>query len=586
MRKEYKRSEEKNKNSQGSNLSKEYKENEVKLVKLFELVKKSGKYNFQECRIPVPGSGKFNMNLWREKLAGYKDKVICDYLEFGFPLDFNKTVELDYSNRRNHKGARDFPEFIDSYLKKECDNTRIAGPFETNPLSSPIVISPLNSVPKSGTDDRRVIVDLSWPHGKAVNDGISKNLYLGEEFELHYTSVERICSLVRKIGPGALIYKRDLKQAYRQFPVDPSDYCYLGYFWKDMLYFDSVLCMGQRNAGMACARSTDAVMYIHREDGHEGESYLDDLIGVSPPAFGMEAYQALGKLLADLGLLENFSKACPPETVQLVLGVIIDTVAGTISVPNEKMVEINDSLRVWKNKRKATKNEIQSIIGVLQFVSKCVRQSRVFMNRLLEMLRSYHDSDGKKILTESFRKDINWWWNFMEKFNGVSYIPQELWDEPDVQFSTDSCLTGCGGIFSTEFFHAEFPEEIRGKPIHQLEMLAILIGVRFWGKYCSRGKIQIFCDNEACVRVINSSRTRDPFLATCLREIWLEVSLFGFELRAVHLPGVDNRVADWLSRWDLSETYRNQFYNFIGDEVDSYNELHVEIDMFKFSSDL
>ena len=82
-----------------------------------------------------------------------------------------------------------FPEFINSYLKKECDNT---GPFETNPLSSPIVVSPLNSVPKSVTDDRRVIVDLSWPHGRAVNDGISKNFYLGEEFELHYTSVVKL----------------------------------------------------------------------------------------------------------------------------------------------------------------------------------------------------------------------------------------------------------------------------------------------------------------------------------------------------------------------------------------------------------
>jgi hypothetical protein len=38
-----------------------------------------------------------------------------------------------------------------------------------------MAISPLNSVPKTHFIERRVIVDLSFPEGLAVNDGISKN---------------------------------------------------------------------------------------------------------------------------------------------------------------------------------------------------------------------------------------------------------------------------------------------------------------------------------------------------------------------------------------------------------------------------
>ena len=72
----------------------------------------------------------------------------------------------------------------------------------------------------------------------------------------------------------------------------------------------------------------------------------------------------------------------------------------------------------------------------------------------------------------------------------------------------------------------------------------MLLGVREWGSRCQGMRIQIYCDNEAAVKVINSSKTRDSFLASCLRELWLEVSTFGFELRAVHLPGEENRVAD------------------------------------------
>ena len=181
---------------------------------------------------------------------GYEDIAIIDLLKYGFPLDFDRNRTVSFDGKRNHKGARDHPEFIRKYLSKECDASRIVGPFKKNPLSVPLIVSPLNSVPKSSADERRAIVDLSWPIGQSVNDGISKDIYLGEVINLHYASVEQVCDMVRQIGPGAVIYKRDLHHAYRQIPIDPRDYCYLGYNWEEQLYFDTVLLMGQRNAAM------------------------------------------------------------------------------------------------------------------------------------------------------------------------------------------------------------------------------------------------------------------------------------------------------------------------------------------------
>ena len=176
----------------------------------------------------------------------------------------------------------------------------------------------------------------------------------------------------------------------------------------------------------------------------------------------------------------------------------------------------------------------------------------------------------------------------MEKYNGVSFIPPAVWSEPDVTFSTDSCLRGCGGMCRDEYFHVSFPNMISdlGLPIHELEMLAVLVGVRVWGSRCQGMRIQIYCDNEAAVKVINSGKTRDSFLASCLRELWLEVSTYGFELRAVHLPGEENRVADWLSRWDCDESYQRLFHNFIGHDKTRYTEMYISPAMFEFSNDL
>ena len=92
-------------------------------------------------------------------------------------------------------------------------------------------------------------MDLSWPHGASINDGISKDMYLGELINLHYASVEQVCEMAMAIGKGAHIYKRDLRHAYRQISVDPRDYKYLGYHWQGMLYFDTVLAMGQKKCG-------------------------------------------------------------------------------------------------------------------------------------------------------------------------------------------------------------------------------------------------------------------------------------------------------------------------------------------------
>ena len=52
---------------------------------LFNEVYASGVPNHKGCRIAIPHS-KLNISLWREKLVGYSDYVICDFLEFGLAI--------------------------------------------------------------------------------------------------------------------------------------------------------------------------------------------------------------------------------------------------------------------------------------------------------------------------------------------------------------------------------------------------------------------------------------------------------------------------------------------------------------------
>ena len=52
-------------------------------------------------------------------------------------------------------------------------------------------------------------------------------------------------------------------------------------------------------------------------------------------------------------------------------------------------------------------------------------------------------------------------------------------------------------------------------------MLNIVIALRVWGKYRKHGSVMVNCDNEACVYVIATSKTKDPFWGVCIRNLWL-----------------------------------------------------------------
>ena len=109
-----------------------------------------------------------NIEYMRSLLIDYKDKIVCDLLEYGFPIGFEgdrsnilKSVQKkDMWRYRNHKGVGEYPNEMLAYLEKESKNAAIIGPFKENPFTTGIKISPLNSLPKKDTNERRVILDL------------------------------------------------------------------------------------------------------------------------------------------------------------------------------------------------------------------------------------------------------------------------------------------------------------------------------------------------------------------------------------------------------------------------------------------
>ena len=169
-------------------------------------------------------------------------------LEFGWPLGFQENCVSQSGDKqkklKNHAGARNFSKEVEKYIKKEVTYGAVLGPFTENPFEDRLYLSPLNSVPKSDSTERRVILDLSFPKGHSVNDGIDKNIYLGDHIELHYPNVDSFIEIIKEKGPNCLLFKRDLKRAYRQIPIDPKDDNLVGYSWLGHIFIDRLPRLG------------------------------------------------------------------------------------------------------------------------------------------------------------------------------------------------------------------------------------------------------------------------------------------------------------------------------------------------------
>ena len=263
------------------------------------------------------------------QLQFYEHKEVIQFLKYGFPVDCKRGYGSS-EVPRNHKGAREFPKQVQELLNKEVSLGGTLGPFEVSPFNEPN-FSPLNSVPKKGSGNaaRRLILDLSMPAGKSVNDGIDKDIYLGKMAKLQLPSIDEMVERIVSIGDKARLFKVDLSRAYKQMYIDPIDIERMGFVHEGSMYFDCTLSMFSRSSTRCCQMVTSVVVYIFCNNNYFAINYLDDLGGVQEVSTAEEAYSALKRLLRDFGLKEAIDKSCPPSHCMVFLGIEVNSILFT-----------------------------------------------------------------------------------------------------------------------------------------------------------------------------------------------------------------------------------------------------------------
>ena len=149
---------------------------------------------------------------WERLLASHPDDAYSAYLMRGLRDSFR--IGFGYGSTRcrsavsNMQSAGERPSMIDTFLATKLAVERVLGLVDPG-LAGSIQVNRFGLVKGQEPDKWRLIVDLSFPGGSSVNDGIGPELCM-----LHYTSVDAACQRVLELGQGTVLAKFDVSGAF------------------------------------------------------------------------------------------------------------------------------------------------------------------------------------------------------------------------------------------------------------------------------------------------------------------------------------------------------------------------------------
>uniref|UniRef100_A0A1B8Y586 Uncharacterized protein n=1 Tax=Xenopus tropicalis TaxID=8364 RepID=A0A1B8Y586_XENTR len=299
-------------------------------------------------------------------------------------------------------------------------------------------------------------------------------------------------------------------------------------------------------------------------DSSSVESLVEmDIIGAESRASGANLMDKLTPAVsASTGSAVSISEVNSPpvvkEGVMGDLGKETNEVAmshGTTNTPvADKTME--------KDKEAITLRKVQALLGRLNFACKIIPAGRIFSRHLswatVGIKKPYHFIR----LNGEHKRDLEIWRLFLQTFNGISLWQDKELSNEEINLYTDAAGgKGMGRYFNGKWFSEPWPSEWYKADITKnmvfLELLPILTSLEVWGEELVK-KVIFYCDNMGVVQFLNKMNASSVPVVRLMRSLVLLCMNSNIWLKLRHVPGVNNDVADALSRLQL-----DRFWNLV-----------------------
>lgn len=426
------------------------------------------------------------------------------------------------------------------------------------------VISPLHAVPKpDSSSGQRPCLDCT-------SSGVN-GCMLSLPCEL-----PDVHDLLQQLPPSGFLGKRDLASGFFHVKLAPEARRYVAYRHPrtGALQRFAVLPFGASQSPAIFVGVTGAARDVFQaECDRRGLSvkvfvYVDDFMLMGKTHADIRgAFDVLDSQGRELGLEWKASKDRGRETPlqQLdFLGLRFDTVLRQMSMPPDKRQRYAadvHALLVAGARGPVVRRDLEATVGRLNFAARACRWGYTFLQGLYDAL-FYPGQRPPPVLPlpAAAREELLFWWDILRDgsslWDGVRPATTSNLDlvgglflGPDgAEIFTDASGQGYGAAWGTAELQGVWDAEQRALHIAWLELTAILQALRAWAPQLGGKHVLVHCDNTQAVAAVNHGSTRIREGRDISRQLAELVVRYGFELRAVHIRGVDNVRADQLSR--------------------------------------
>ena len=398
------------------------------------------------------------------ELCEHPDRDFAAYVIQGFQNGFDPMINRPPSEPlecRNNLSARQSPEIVDQAVQRELDSDYVCGPFALPPFAI-YRINPLGLAVGKYSGKHRLILDLSAPHKEdtdSINDLIHK-----EDCSLSYVTIDSAIRIIMNLGPGALLCKFDITDAFKQVPLNQSFWPFFGFKWRDQYYFYKRLAFGCRSSPKIFDHLSRAICWILQNNYQVQHilHLLDDFLTLDHPNFPAElTMQTVRGVFTALNIPLSEKKTVGPTTRLEYLGIILDSSSMSAHLPQDKVLRIGNFVAKFQNQSKCTKQELLSLLGHLNYACRVIPPGRAFISYLIELSKSVSKLHHHVYLSKECRLDLSIWVRFLQQWNGVSFFHDpNVTEAHDLELYTDAATSaGYGGYYKGAWFAEQWPEE-------------------------------------------------------------------------------------------------------------------------------
>ncbi|OCT70392.1 hypothetical protein XELAEV_18037310mg [Xenopus laevis] len=226
----------------------------------------------------------------------------------------------------------------------------------------------------------------------------------------------------------------------------------------------------------------------------------------------------------------------------------------------DKLVKFKNVVNIMLTKKVLLK-ELQSLLGMLVFASRLMPMGRIFSKRLSALTIGLKSPNCHVKLTKEVKEDLIVWQQFLQTYNGRSLWQQEFAVASDLQIFTDAAGSeGFRAYWAGHWCVGSWPETWKEigltKNLVLLELFPVVVTIVVWGKYFVGKRLLFNCDNMGVVLSVNNLSSKSAEVVRLLRHLVLCCLVNNIWVRAKHILGTRNEIADALSRFQLQRFQR------------------------------